>query len=341
MLGFNIHSSALPELKPMASHTLWNVWDIAIDFCTTLESGAAEPMLYDICMKTFETFPSPGVYPIYTHFMLMPAFAVDTSARLLALIDNNPAAADMAARSNLPNVIANMEKPTETGLLMLAKMQVSEHGIDLDVQLPVTFSLSKKREVLKCGMLNICLAVSKTWLPSFNKMTQICIEQAETCAPLAGLLLGILIDKGGRMLVLHGYISPYQKLCTHPGEDVRATSVFLLGSSVDAEVVPTLEQMINDSSPVVREQVIYAFFNLAKNQVDRRGLTPVESLANDPDEVVKKAYETAKQVLSQMKSGAVRDPPNPNPILKNLMKSVKANGFEIRYRSNVFEIPDE
>jgi hypothetical protein len=101
MLSFNLHSSTLPELAAMASHKLWNFWDIAIDISISLPRESVEEVLHKLCMKTFDTFPSPGIYPICAHFMLASAFREQTSARLLHLLDGSSEAADTAARSRI------------------------------------------------------------------------------------------------------------------------------------------------------------------------------------------------------------------------------------------------
>jgi hypothetical protein len=286
-------------------------------------------------MKTFEAYPSPGVYPIYSHFIVMPAFRAAASAKLLSIMDGDPAAASVAARSNLPAVIAALGKPTEPVLFMLAKLQVSDRGLELDDQMPITFSMSKKREIVKAGMLNVCIAISKTWTGSFSKLTQTCIECAESCAPFAGLLLGLLIEKGGRMLGLHGYVEKFEKLCADPREDVRATAVFVLGASLDPAAAPVLERLAGDPSPIVREQVVFAVVNFAKNRVGARGIAGIENLAGDPCEAVRAAVESAKE---QIRTGARKDQKAVNPLLRYLVASVKANGFAQRYAGNVFDI---
>jgi hypothetical protein len=329
MLSFNLHSSAIPALEPMASHQLWNIWDIAIDICISLEGEPAEVLLYDLCMKTFDAFASPGVYPICTHFMLVPAFRDATSKRLLRLLDESTGAADIAARSSLRTVLVEMEKPTEAHLLMLAKMQVSNPGADLDNQMPIALSRSKKMDVLKCGMLNVCLAISRNWLASFNKLTQCCIDWAGECAPMSGLLLGLLIERGGRMLGLHGFASKFVALCDSPAEDVRATAVFLLGCSGDAEVVKIVDRMSGDQAAIVREQAVYALAAFAKAQIDKRGTAVFEKLAQDDDETVRKAS-----------AAAMSGKEGPNPILDRLVASVRAKGFLGRYRGNIFDVKD-
>jgi hypothetical protein len=216
-----------------------------------------------------------------------------------------------------------MEKPTEAHLLMLAKMQVCDQGVELDNQMPIALSRSKKVDVLKCGMLNVCLAINKGWLASFNKLTQVCIDFAVECAPMAGLLLGLLIERGGRMLGLHGFASKFIELCEREAEDVRATSVFLLGCSNDVEVAKIVEKMGNDPAVIVREQVVFALGTLMGQQ----GLLMIERFAGDQEERVRNAYEAVRNG---------RD--DGNPILKNLIASVREKGFQARYHRNVFDI---
>jgi hypothetical protein len=341
LLSFNLHACALPEVRPMASHPLWDVWDIAIDIATSLEQEPAETMLYQLCVQTFDAFPSPGVYPLYTHFMLSSPFRADAAGRLLRLLDENADAGGIAARSTLRAALGSMDAPSETHLLMLAKMQVSDHAPELDAQLPIALAMSKRVPVIACGMLNVCLALSRGGSASFNKMTSVCIEHAADCAPLAAILLGLLIERGGRMLALRGFTVPFVDLCGSPRADVRATSVFLLGYASDPAVVQTVDGMVADTDEIVREQALWAMFSLVKNQVDRRGIGVIERFATDQSPVVRKAYDAAKLLVGQLKSGVLKDQQNPNPILKNLIASVRARGFAQRYATNIFEMPVE
>jgi hypothetical protein len=67
---------------------------------------------------------------------------------------------------------------------------------------------------------------------------------------------------------------------------------------------------------------------LVRAGVDTRGPAVIERFAADPNEGIRRQYEV-------LRSG--KDVPN--PILKNLIASVKARGFQERYRSNVFLVP--
>jgi hypothetical protein len=67
----------------------------------------------------------------------------------------------------------------------------------------------------------------------------------------------------------------------------------------------------------------------------------IDRFAEDESGVVRKAYEAAKLLVGQMKAGMLKDQQNPNPILKNLVASVKARNFARRYKTNIFALPDE
>jgi hypothetical protein len=336
MLSFNIHSVTLPAVKPMASHPLWHVWDIAIDLCTTMAEDA-ESTLFSLCMSTFEAYPSQGIYPIYLFFLTLPAFRAETSQKFFKLLDENDRAAPAAVRANLPAVITVLDKPDETVFLVIAKLQVWHDLIDPYSQMVGKFAMMKNAKLLRVGMLLLCITLSKGWVSSLAKLTQPCIELAEPCAPYSAILLGNLVERGGGIMGLHGYTANFLPLCAHEGEDVRAAAVFLLGVSNDPGVMPVLDKMVRDPSPVVRQQLVHAYFDLAKREVDRRGSAQVEVFAQDGNEMVARAYKSVKNAQA---GGRAREAMDLNPIIRNLITSVKACGFGNRFATNLFDLPD-
>jgi hypothetical protein len=335
LLAFNLHASALPELRPMAAHALWDVWDIAIDIAIALDSEPAQALLFELCVQTFDEFPSPGVYAIYAHFMRTPAFAADAAARLLAMLDAAPGAAGVAARSALRGAVLEMPRPDEAHLFMLAKMQATDAAPELDPQAVVTLAAAARS--VACGMLNACLAVARAWAPLFARLPQVCLEKAEEGAPFAGLLLGLVIERGGRMNT-RGLSGKCAALCASARADARATAVFALGVAGEPAAVPVLERMAADPDEIVREQVLWAMFAMVKNGVDRRGIGVIDRFASDQSQLVRKAHDSAKLLVGQLKAGVMKDSQTPNPILKNLIASVKAPGFVGRYRTNIFQM---
>jgi hypothetical protein len=115
------------------------------------------------------------------------------------------------------------------------------------------------------------------------------------------------------MLGLHGFVAKFAALYESEREGVRATSVFLLGSSNDVEVVRMVERPGEDLAPLVREQAMFALIALV------RGIRTRESKRN------------ARQYVAEVA----------NPMLKNLIASVKARGFQERCCSNIFFIPSD
>jgi hypothetical protein len=96
---------------------------------------------------------------------------------ILDLVDSSSEAADLAGRSNLASAISAADKQTETELLIIAKLQVSDPGVDFDTHLAISLSMSKKVDILRAGM----------WISSFNKLAQAGIDRAAECAPYSRL----------------------------------------------------------------------------------------------------------------------------------------------------------
>ncbi|OHT17112.1 hypothetical protein TRFO_12625 [Tritrichomonas foetus] len=340
MVSFNIHSSALPELNLMAYHSLWNAWDLAIDFCITLPTEQATKMLYNLCIETFESFSSPGIFPILSYFLKTPSLAEIAAQNLLEFIDRSAESTMSAARSNLPNVINSMDKPSETCLLILAKLATCERAsqVQSGIQQPQTsFAMSKKVEIVKAGMLNVCLAVAKSSTASYSKLTQVCIDHPIDCAPYSALLLGMLVEKGGRMLALHGFAEKFIPLLDSGKEDCRAAAVYVIGASNDTIAPDAIKKMVNDNSPIVRKQVAHSIGSIMKMTKDKSLTDLLGTLENDPSEAVKKAARAARQNVN-----AARPPSSATetviPIIQDLVESVKEPGFAKRYNTNVFEL---
>ena len=328
MLSFNIHCSSVPALRPMADHKLWSVWDTAIDLCSSLPKETAETMLYQLCMDTFRNCPSAGVIPLYTNFMMSPDFREPTAKQLLQLLDDSDGVAEIAARSNLPVVINEQERPSEACLLIMAKMQATPNGIG--IPLSMAFLMSKSLDVVKCGLLNMALAMMKEYGPSFNKLSNVCINQAVGCAPLSGVVLGLLLQHGVR-IGLRGYTSEFVNMCENQHADIRAASVFVLGASREPSMLEKIKTMASDSSPLVREQALFALFNFYVNQIPGVTTEDMAVFANDEDEEVMESYQEVQELLSKPGSK-----PSLNPLCQRLILSVQSPGFRTRYHTSIF-----
>ena len=354
MVSFNIHSTAIPELNLMAYHPLWNAWDLAIDFCITLPTEQATKLLYNLCIETFESFASPGIFPILSYFLKTPSLSDIAAKNILSFLDQNEESLKAASRSNLQKVISSIDKPSEACLLILAKLGTSitidsKNNQQQQQQQQVAtlqssiLASSKKPEIIKAGILNLCVTVAKSTAASYGKLTSICIEHPTDCAPYSAMLLGMLVEKGGRMLGVHGFAEKFQPLLESERDDYRAAAIYVIGTANDQVAIDSIKSMANDKSPIVKSQLAYSAAALVKNTGSRdKGLMDIISvLERDESDSVKKAAQAARKSLQ---IGQARQPMQQNqgqqevnvPVIQELLKSVKEPGFVQRYDSNVF-----
>lgn len=340
MLSFNIHPSAQPELKPMGNHQLWSLWDIALDFATSLYNpGAAESVL-EIVLKTFVKCPSPAFMPIFGYFLRLPDFHDRAADELLEYLDTVDCACDMAAKSLIPRVIVELDKPSEKALVILAKLMATEHTLPCDVQTAIAFTSSKDVNVLKAGMMSLCCAIATSPGANFSRLTQICIDHATECAPYSALLLGLLNERAGRLMNLPAFGHSFVPLLDSEREDIRASTAFLLGVTRDPTVVEPLLKALNDPSSIVREQVVLAVINLMKITREKKILDDILALANDPDPRISACVKANQETIEMISSGkgdfgGGKGQPQ-DQLLHMLVHSVKQHGFRLRYRTSCF-----
>lgn len=121
----------------------------------------------------------------------------------------------MASLSPIVSKIIESQNHSPASLLILAKI-IASTSVDINSkrqsanstvfppnqnqQNQLNFSILKKTDELKIGMLVTCCEMKKQDIPSsFNQITQTCINHLEECAPFSLILLGILLDKGGKL----------------------------------------------------------------------------------------------------------------------------------------------
>ncbi|KAH0793243.1 regulatory-associated protein of mTOR isoform X3 [Histomonas meleagridis] len=334
MFSFNKHCSAYPNIEFVTEHLFWHVWDIAVDFCLNLTFEKALQKLFDLCMGTFKTFSSPGVFAIYTYFIKTERFSEKAAETLFDFLDQSSIETlNAAASSSLSKSLLNMNKLSEKCLLILAKLMVSDISNNFSSMFQTSFCFSKKPEILMGGMLNLCCIIGSNNTSQFNQIATSCCNFAEKCAPLSALLLGLILEKAGDMVMLHtSNLSCFVNLLKSNRNDIRTCTVFLLGATHDMSYYEKLVEMENDINAYVREQVVYALRNLINNEnVDKEIINEIRKMEMDENEIVKNAVENA---LSSIANGTEVL----NPISQYLVKSVRMPGFAKRYQENVIGI---
>ena len=331
---FNIHSSAYPEIKQMCSHPLWGMWDTVLDCALTMNIDRASDVIFNIFITSFDSFPSTSMLPILSYY-LKTEFHLEAVRRLLTFIDTTEGSAATAARSSIPQVIVSLEKPSALSLIVLAKTISTSKTTPFDQQTPVCFTGSKDSGVIRAGMCCLCCSIATSPALSFNRLTQICIDRSSQCAPYSALLLGLLVERAGRLMNLPPFVQKFAPLLKSRKQEVRASVIFLLGNSREGSTLDIVAPFLADKNPLVRCQAVWSVCKLMKATNNFALIDSITSLQGDKDASVRLAIET---LIPYFTDENLQDQPLPqNQVLvQMLMNSVEANGFIERFEGDVF-----
>lgn len=356
MLSFNVHSRAIPELQQMAYHSFWDVWDIAIDCCITLDEASAIPMLYNLCIETFETFSSPGIFPIYSYFMKIPSHSLAAALHLLEFLDGKGNhLIDSAATSSLPYSLLEMPEQSEVVNIILAKLLTSKKCQNLYDNLQFTFINSQDSDIYRSGALYMISAIIHHYNSDCGSLTRFCFENILSAAPMTSFLLGLLYERGSKPASIPGFLTKVGALIKSPEdgkndqksypdtsrEDVRASAVFLLGNMNDQNALKLLRGVEYDKSPLVRQQLCIALLKLTKLFNDPQSNEMLNRLADDPSDMVRNFVNINVSTIAMQKNQNKDLTESYNPIFGYFIKSVHDPDFQNRYSSCIFSYPNQ
>ncbi|KAH0793461.1 regulatory-associated protein of mTOR isoform X1 [Histomonas meleagridis] len=328
MLSFNLHPVSIPALKPMASHPLWDFWDIAVDFAITLPEEEAGEMIFKLFIESFRKFPNSGYFPLFSFLLKMQKFSQEAAKVLFDYLDSDENILISASRSGIAMTIIEMSKPSNYSLLILAKIVAKGMSQQFNQQTSLNFINSDNSEIIKCGILALCCAITNQFIPSTNRLITLCIEHAIDCAPYSAMLLGQILMKAGRLLGVPSFYKRFLPLLNDERSDIRAAAVYVLGFSKDKTVINYLTKLMDDNEPIVRMTLIDAFNQLAMDFDDGTIRGCLNKLKDDKDETVRENYRNV-----------ANDPQNNVPmILSMLIKSVSKSGFGERMKVNALII---
>lgn len=337
MSSFNIHPLSLPELKPMESHPLWGLWDTTLDCAIALNSSQMSSTIFSLVTTSFDAFPSTSLFPIFAHF-LTTEYHFQIAQRLLQFIDSVEGAATIAAHSTIPSVIVALEKPSVLSLIILSKIIAISKSSPFDQQTPINFALAKDPGVLKAGMCMLCVSISSSPMTSFNRLTQVCIDHAAHCAPYSALLLGLLVERSGRLMTLPSFNQKFLPLLKSRREDIRASAVFVIGNSRQPDAGKVLLPFLQDKSALVRSQAVWGIAKTMAINQNKEYFDALVQMTGDKDDLVRKTVETLMPYLAPDEMiDEIRWPQN-HVLMQLLVKSVSTNGFTMRFEDDVFAL---
>jgi hypothetical protein len=330
MLGFDLHPFSLPALKPMSTHPLWEFWDLVLDFSITMNQEQAFGLIFSIFFNSFAEYPRPGYFPLFAFMLKIPSSHERAAEVLLDYADSDEVSAEEVGSSAIPRAIIELSKPSSTALLVLAKAVSSKRTSPFEQATPVRFSGSGHVDILSAGMLALCCVIANQWVPSFNRLKDLCVQHCFQCAPYASLLFGLVLDKAGSLLVIQSFHDKFQPLLQSERSDVRLATAFCFGCCRNEAVCPILERQANDEDPNVRVHVLWGLIKLG---VDTK--TVVEMFIDDQDEMVRSACTDIRNGGEGRVQGNAQE-----HILGLLLRSVSAPGFRARMKYDIFASPE-
>ena len=339
MMSYNLHPTTIPELKPMTSSILWSYWEVAVDASSTLSKAASRQMIFDIFMKTFSTYPTIGTLPIFSFFLKIPEVHDEAASRLFVYMDTNEEVALAAARTDISKSILSVQIPSSTSLAIVAKIIAASGETPFAVMTPTYFVLNEDDAVIASGMAAITLAASIEFQQSFKRLIEVCLSKINECAPFSLLLFGILMDKTSKMAYQDDFTNKVAPLLDNEREDIRASALYALSFSKNPEVVQHIINKIDDNSPIVRLQCLYALLLTYKLVKQQYVFEKIDTLDKDTDRKVKEHYMAMKPFFAKVKTASVdQQILASNPIIKHLAVSIKQPGFEARFDTNIFDV---
>jgi hypothetical protein len=122
-----------------------------------------------------------------------------------------------------------VEKPSQSHLLMLAQTQVSETEVRMDSLMPIVISMSKRTDIAR----------DAEYRSGDCEKTGGVVHQADLdvfqhggqMRTILALLLGLLTRRDGSLVRLHGFVVRFIDLCADKYEDDRAKATLLIACS--------------------------------------------------------------------------------------------------------------
>lgn len=334
--SFNLHPTTTPDLKNMSNHDLWGMWDIALDCFLTMPIDRAMSTVFTLFSKSFANFPSAHTLPIFSFFM-KSEFHRDAENQVLNFIDNTEGAASICARSNIPSIIAQMEKPTVNALLILAKTIAAEKITPFDSMSTISFHQSRDPEVLKAGFLTLILSMQLSSLNSFQKLINVAIDRANVCAPYSAYFLGMLLERASKLMSIPEWFSKFSPLLKSRRADVRAAVCYVLGYAHESEAAQLVSTLFTDTNAVVRCQSVWTMTKLINEHEDFVSKEIVESLValqNDADQYVRESVQALLPFITKRADN--QQMPQDNILIQRLLCNVKGNSFHDRFETDAF-----
>ena len=337
MAALNVHPCSIPESRCASKSTFWEMWDLAIDYAMVLPYEKAIVSIFSVFINTFSSFPSLGFLPLCEQFITMPEFSERTCQCLWSYLDTESNAVENLSRTKIVQLIMQLESPSESSLLALAKSIAHTNATPFAPESQLFFTKSKIPGVISAGMLCVCCSIGTVCFHSFLNLLDLCMEMSESCAPISPILMGLLLENMDSLTPIPAYEARFIDLLQSEREDVRAATVFCLGFSRSTNYFHSVASLVNDASPMVRIQVLFALTRFLKLSNDPHIRDVLQQFDGDSDTIVQELYTSLTNTKTSPLDLSFHSVVN--PLLSHVIHSVNAPGFSDRLQTNIFDIP--
>jgi hypothetical protein len=340
---FHLTGLSVPQIEPPDRHSLWEFWEIAVDLALSNRVNVNNA-IFEMLMKSFRSSPFSGAFPVFAYFMGIPEFHGRVVHELLEIVED-AALAKSVYNSQIWKAIIDAKRVSANAMLLLAKLIVGSEITPFETHMPVALSGTADAELLRAGMLALTCSLSKPSMNSYHRLSMVCVQAPDSCAPLSFLLFGLLEERVRKFMALPISLERFMAGLNAEHADVRAAAAFALGCVGSAEGLDALLNATRDRSWLVRYEGMIGLAKLinAGVVIDIGPVIAVgQSLEADDVQVVQNA---ASRIVKQLvmrredvgETELIWALEIPGSLLfPLLLDAVKRPGFLAAYHTDVF-----
>lgn len=329
LLNFNVHPDSIPKIGEFSGHGLWYFWDTALDCAYSHSECDLSMFLYDTFMTSFSNYIVFGYIPMFSFFCRY-CNANESSLLLFNILDKDHEAVKEASRSGLVHALLKIYKPSESVLLLVTKiLSVGFKRTPFQNQWPFWFAHDDHTHIkeIKIGMLAIMISIHYEFISCFTKMYDVCIARASDCSPYSALLLGLLLERAGRLMNLPAFGHHFYDLLDRSEGDIIA-SLYLLGNARDKGRIGRMLELTKHSNEIIRALAMWSVsFIDYENESEMNYKETLRKIEGEDSELV-------KECIQDLIKENFDDARNRIRILERIVSRVKADDFITRYRDN-------
>ena len=138
MLSFNLHPTAIPELRPMGNNHLWEFWDLVLDFAATVnEPGELEKIVFALFIESFKKFPRISYIPMFALWIEKESFHDLACEALLEFLE----ATEKKKRRK------NLQSESSINLRSIATHFISQNNLNSNSSIPNLNDSDQEKEL--------------------------------------------------------------------------------------------------------------------------------------------------------------------------------------------------